>query len=76
MAAVDQRLDDDVYEFSREPRPMSDRAISKNYMYENFGISAITFEVGDQTDREAIKIAAEVFAEEMMRLLIEHETTN
>ena len=73
VAAVDARLEDEIYEFTREPRPMSERAISKNYMYENFGISAITFEVGDQTDRNAIKIAAEVFAEEMMRLLLLHE---
>ncbi len=76
IAAVDQRLDDDVYTFTREPRPMSERAISKNYMYENYGISAITFEVGDQADRDAIKIAADVFAQEMMRLLIEHELSN
>ena len=73
VAAVDARLDDDVYEFSREPRPLSERAISKNYMYENYGIAAITYEVGDQTDREAIKTGAKVFAEEMMRLLLEHE---
>lgn len=74
VAAVDARLDDEVYAFTREARHNSGRPISKNYMYDTFGISAITFEVGDHTDRDAIKEGAEVFAEEMMRLLLEHET--
>ena len=74
LANVDQNLDDDVYEFTREPRPYSERAISKNYMYNRFGIPSITYEVGDSTDREAINISAEVFAEEMMKLLLKHET--
>ena len=74
IAAADARLDDKVYAFTREPRPMSDRKISKNYMYENFGVAAITFEVGDQTDRKAIDLAGKVFAEEMMRIMLDHES--
>lgn len=74
VAEVDARLDDDVYTFTREPRPMSERPISKNYMYDTYGISAITFEVGDETPRDAIDLSARVFAEEMMSLLLKHET--
>jgi predicted deacylase len=74
VEAVDRRLDDRVYTFTREPRAMSDRPISKNYIYENYGVPAITYEVGDATPRSAITESAQVFAEEMMRLLLEHET--
>lgn len=75
IAAVDARLDDELYAFTREARHNSGKPISKNYMYDQFGISAITYEVGDETDREAINISATVFAEEMMRLLLAHETS-
>lgn len=73
LEAVDERLDDNVYEFTREARHNSGRPISKNYMYDNFGIAAITYEVGDHTKRSAITLSAGVFAEEMMKLLLEHE---
>lgn len=71
---VDDRLDDKVYKFSREARHNSGKPISKNYMYETYGISSITYEVGDETKRSAIDISARVFAEEMMALLLKHET--
>ncbi|MEE4218230.1 MAG: M14-type cytosolic carboxypeptidase [Xanthomonadales bacterium] len=44
---------------------------SKNYFYNTRGIPAITYEVGDETDREAIHNAAVIFAEEMMRSMLE-----
>lgn len=72
LAAVDERLDDDIYKFTREPNPNTGQPNSKNYMYERFGISSITYEVGDKTDRPAVAQAAVVFSEEMMRLLLEH----
>jgi len=74
LANVEKNLDNNIYEFTREPRANSGRPISKNYMYDRFGISSITFEVGDSTNREAIDISAKVFAEEMMKLLLKHET--
>lgn len=73
LEAVDAKLDDDVYPFTREARHNSGKPTSKNYMYETFGISAITYEVGDQADRKAIGPAARVFAAEMMRLLLQHQ---
>ncbi|UTW44656.1 hypothetical protein KFE80_09645 [bacterium SCSIO 12696] len=43
---------------------------SRNYMHENFGVTAITYEMADKTDREEIKIIAERAAQEMMKLLL------
>jgi hypothetical protein len=40
-------------------------------MYSRYGIPAATYEVGDETDREATRQAAVVFAEELMSLLLE-----
>lgn len=74
LKAVDDRLDDKIYSFTREARSNSGRPISKNYMHDTYGISAITYEVGDETDRLAIDVSAKVFAEEMMSLLLKHET--
>lgn len=74
LANVDARLDDKVYPFTREARHNSGKPISKNYMYDTYGISSITYEVGDETPRSAIDISAKIFAEEMMTLLLEHET--
>lgn len=59
------------YPFERAPRPVTELPTSKNYVYTTFGVPAITYEVGDETDRNSIKQAAVVFAEEMMRLLLE-----
>ncbi len=73
LKAVDDRLDDDVYPFTREARHNSGKPISKNYMYDTYGISAITYEVGDATPRSAIDLSASVFAQEMMKLLLKHE---
>ena len=74
LKAVDERLADNVYPFTREARHNSGSPISKNYMFDTYGISSITYEVGDHTPRSGIKISAKVFAEEMMKLLLKHET--
>ncbi|GHF17639.1 peptidase M14 [Kordiimonas sediminis] len=76
-AAAMKRLDG-MYELEHAERPSADytpdqRAYytSKNYMYRTYGIASITYEVGDKTDRTKLKKAAEVFAEEMMTILLE-----
>lgn len=58
------------YEFERADRHQSDLATSKNYIYGRFGAPGITYELGDQTDRELIHESAVVFAEEMMKTLL------
>ena len=72
LAASDARIDDDIYPFTRSATGTTDQANSKNYMFKTYGITAITYEVGDHTDRAAIEMAAKVFAEEMMKLMLEH----
>jgi predicted deacylase len=68
VAAAQAQLAD--YEFTQEKRPVSDTANGKNYMYKRYGIPSVTFEVGDETDRDLIDRAASVYAREMMRLLL------
>lgn len=69
ISAATTRLQD--YAFSQEPRPSSDNGTGRDYMYERYGIPSVTFEVGDEEDREAALEAGGIFAEEMMRLLID-----
>jgi hypothetical protein len=57
------------YEFTQEKRAASETANGKNYMYQRYGIPSVTYEVGDETDRDSINRAAAVFAQEMMRLM-------
>lgn len=58
------------YFFTDEARPTSDTANGKNYMYKRYGIPALTYEVGNETDRIATREAAVIFAEEMMKLML------
>ena len=74
LQAVDNRLDSKTYKFTREQSPNSGKPVSKNYMYTTYGIPAITYEVGDNTDRKSIAIAADIFAQEMMKTLLKQES--
>lgn len=69
LKAVRERLPD--FPFRHVPATNYDQPNSKNYFYKSRSIPAITYEVGDDTDRDAIRIAARMFAEEMMRLMLE-----
>jgi len=59
------------YPFSNEPRDVDKPGVAKNYMYRRYGIPSATYEVGDETDRNAARAAARVFAEELMVLMLE-----
>jgi predicted deacylase len=59
------------YVFTIEAQPTSETANGKNYMFSRYGIPSISYEVGDETDREVAMRAARVFAEEMMTLMLE-----
>jgi predicted deacylase len=59
------------FPFKHSADPVSEQANSKNYFHTSRGIPAVTFESGDQTSRDQLKAAAVVFAEEMMRALLE-----
>jgi len=69
LAAGRARLPD--YAFTNEPTAVSERGTTKNYFYKRFGIPSITYETGDETDPPAIEASARVFAQEMMRLMLE-----
>ncbi len=62
------------YEVERAERHNSDLATSKNYINTRYDIPAITYELGDETERNLINLSAQTFAEEMMKLLLTHET--
>ena len=60
------------YTFTIKPTKSTNNGVAKNYFYSSYDIPAITFEVGDNTDRRAIINSSENFANSMMRLLLEN----
>ncbi len=68
IAGARERLEG--YEFERAERETTELATSKNYIHRRFGAPAITYELGDQTDRRLIRASAIIFAEEMMKTLL------
>lgn len=63
------RIED--YPFKNDPRPQSDTANGKNYMYKRYAIPSLTYEVADEEEHDDAAAAARVLAEEMMRLWLE-----
>ncbi len=59
------------YDFTNDAGPGKRSVVAKNYMYARYGIPAATYEVGDETDRDAARAAAVIFAEELMREMLE-----
>ena len=59
------------FEFSQEKNASSGQPNTKNYFYSRYGIPAITYELGEETEEADIVESSTVFAEEMMRLLLE-----
>jgi hypothetical protein len=62
-----------AYVFDRQGAHNVDLPTSKTYIFEAFDIPAITYELGDETDRTEIAETARIFAQEMMTLLLERE---
>ena len=54
-----------------KPGHNPDRPTSKAYMHATYGVPAITFELGDETDRMFIRSYARMAAEQMMLELLE-----
>ena len=71
LGASAPRLPD--FTFKHEANEVSEQPNSKNYYYTSRGIPAITYESGDETNREQIEHAAVVFAEEMMRIMLDSD---
>ncbi|MEM1091739.1 MAG: M14 family zinc carboxypeptidase, partial [Pseudomonadota bacterium] len=68
LEAARPRLSD--YPFTQEKSRRSPQANSKNYVYGQFGIPAVTYEVADATPQDVTAAAARIFAEEAMRMLL------
>lgn len=71
LSRASVRLPD--FEFEHDARERSEQPNTKNYFFKRYGIPSITYELGDETDRDQIVASAPVFAEEMMRLMLEYE---
>ncbi len=61
------------FEFSHEANPTSDQPNSKNFFFKTYGCPAITYELGDETDRATIARVTPIFAESLMRLLLSRQ---
>jgi predicted deacylase len=59
------------FDYLYDPRPPSDQENTKNYFFSRYQIPAITYEIGDAVDRKTIFETTPIFAEEMMRILLE-----
>ncbi|MEM9208311.1 MAG: M14-type cytosolic carboxypeptidase [Pseudomonadota bacterium] len=57
--------------FKHDARPRSGQDNTKNFFFDRYRIPALTYEIGDEEDRAAIADTTPVFAEEMMKLLLE-----
>ena len=68
LGAVRARLPG--YDFEHAPRPTSAQPNTKGYFYLRYGIPSITYEIGDEADRDALRAVTPVFAEEVMRTLL------
>jgi hypothetical protein len=60
-----------MYEAKREASPVPTPTTSTYWGHHTFGIPAITYEIGDNTDRALLKTVAATAAQEMMRLMLE-----
>lgn len=69
MEALATRLPE--YEAKREASPVPTPTTSTYWGHHTFGIPAITYEIGDNTDRALLKTVAATAAQEMMRLMLE-----
>jgi hypothetical protein len=68
LAGLHERLPE--YQFRRDSTHQTGQATSKAWGYATYRIPAITYEVGDNTDRTLVRKVARTAAEEMMRLLL------
>lgn len=59
------------FKVKRKAAPNSGRPVFKQYISEAYGIPAITYEMGDQTDRQLIVEVAEAAALALMQILLE-----
>jgi len=59
------------FPFKHDPRPPSGQDNTKNFFHKNYGIPAITYELGDEVPAADIENAMPTFAQTFMRELLE-----
>ena len=69
FAAARARLPD--LDFQLAPGPSDERSNTKGYFYRRYGIPAFTYELADEVDREQLHATTPVFAEELMRAMLQ-----
>ncbi|TWU60612.1 Zinc carboxypeptidase [Rubripirellula tenax] len=72
LAALDERMP--TFDVLRDDGHNAHRSTSKAWVARELGIHAITYEFGDETDRDRIRNIAAKSAEEMMRLLLKRKS--
>ena len=61
------------FDFLYDPRKPSGQENTKNYFYATYHIPAITYEIGDEVDRGELRRTSPIFAQEMMRVMLERD---
>lgn len=69
LAGIEAELEEYDYEINDKPSGLT-RPISKGWFYTQFKAEGVTYEIGDDTPRDFIKVKGKVSAEEMMELLL------
>jgi hypothetical protein len=60
------------YEVNESADPIG-QPVTKGWFYKQFNAVGVTYEVGDENDREFIDLKARVAAQQMMKVLLEHK---
>jgi cytosolic carboxypeptidase protein 6 len=68
IEGIQRRFPD--YKVSRSPSGLVQRTTSQSWVHHTFGVPAITYELGDNSDRALLRQIAAGAAQEMMQLLI------
>ncbi|MEN8186924.1 MAG: hypothetical protein ABFR05_07325, partial [Bacteroidota bacterium] len=63
-------IDNSLPGYSPDDIPGGLGTFTKGWFYNQFNAASMTYEIGDETDRDFIREKAEVAAREMMKLLI------
>ncbi|MEO9599335.1 M14 family metallopeptidase [Parasphingorhabdus sp.] len=71
LGLLQERMPD--YEVKRSANSNLTQANSKNYVYKRYGVPTVTYEMGDETDRELIVEVAREAAMALMETLLAHK---
>ena len=62
----------DNYELNESPSNVG-APVTKGWFYTQFGAEGVTYEVGDETPRDFIELKGRVTAQQMIKVLLEHQ---